>query len=77
MFRLARCVFISYSSHDVHDAENLETLLRGEGFDVWRDKRNLKTDWSVEIATALADRADAACLVWSQYASESQWVRNE
>jgi len=74
---LARCVFISYSSRDVHEAETLESLLRGAEFDVWRDKRNLETDWSAEIARALAERAYAICLVWSKNAAESQWVRNE
>jgi hypothetical protein len=70
-------IFISYSSRDVHEAETLESFLRAAEFDVWRDKRNLETDWSGEIATALAERADAVCLVWSKNAAESQWVRNE
>ena len=31
-------IFISYSSADVTLAEALETLLRGKGLKVWRDK---------------------------------------
>jgi WD40 repeat protein len=77
MTRLSRCIFISYSSRDVKAAEELENTLRAEGFEVWRDGRNIETDWSAEIATALTDRAEALCLVWSGPASKSKWVRNE
>lgn len=72
-----RCIFISYSSQDVAQAESLETRLRAEKFEVWRDKRNIETDWSAEISSALTDHADAVCLIWSEHAAQSQWVRNE
>ena len=75
--RLNRCIFISYSSRDAEVAEELESMLRAENFDVWRDRRNVETDWSAEIARALTDRADVLCLLWSEAASESEWVRNE
>ncbi len=74
---MSRRIFISYSSHDVQQAEDLERTLRTEEFDVWRDKRDIETDWSAEIAAALTDRADALCLVWSESAAHSQWVQNE
>jgi len=48
--------------------------LRSEGFDVWRDKRNIKTDWSVEIGEAPTDRDHAVGLAWSD-ASHQRFER--
>ena len=74
---MSRCIFISYSTLDADQAAELESILRAEGFEVWRDNRNVEQDWSVEIATALAERADAICLLWSANAAQSHWVLNE
>ena len=58
-------IFISYSSKDIGIAEELERYLQKENkeiekedknaFDIWRDKREIETDWSKEIAEALAE----------------------
>ncbi len=69
-------VFISYSSRDVRDAERLESLL-SRHFKVWRDKARIESDWSRDIANALATKAEVVCLLWSRPASESSWVRHE
>jgi hypothetical protein len=48
-------VFISYSSKDVKIAEAMESYLHQNGFDnVWRDKSNIRSHWSKEIANALS-----------------------
>ena len=69
-------IFISYSSKDRATAEFIHQQLESSGFDVWRDKTRLETDWSREIAQALAD-SDVLCLLWSEYASQSKWVKHE
>ena len=69
-------IFISYSSKDRKVAEGVEENLRSAGFDVWRDQSRLETDWSREIAFALAD-SNALCLLWSKTAAESKWVKHE
>jgi len=56
--------------------EKLHRRLEAAGYDVWRDKRRLETDWSAEIAMALAKR-DVICLMWSGNSAESKWVRHE
>ena len=68
-------VFISYSSKDRADAETIHKAL-AKHFDVWRDQTRLETDWSREIALALAD-ADLVCLIWSGSSSQSKWVKHE
>lgn len=72
----ARRVFISYSSKDLEVAEAVQAGLTNEGLDVWRDKSRLETDWSREIASALA-KSDTLCLIWSADSSESSWVQHE
>jgi hypothetical protein len=47
-------VFISYSSADRLEAEKLERVVSTR-FEVWRDKNRLESDWSREIANALAE----------------------
>jgi WD40 repeat protein len=69
-------VFISYASVDRATAEAIERALGQSGFDVWRDRTRLETDWSREIATALS-HSDALCLLWTDGASESHWVTHE
>jgi hypothetical protein len=46
-------LFISYSSKDVQLAEEIDDRLKREGFGIWRDKREIETDWSKEIGNAL------------------------
>src|SRR5262245_44490920 len=70
-------VFISYSSKDRNHAEELHDAFVRAGLRVWRDKTRLESDWSREIAYALANDADAVCLLWSPHAADSAWVRNE
>jgi hypothetical protein len=68
-------VFISYSSQDRVAAEAVHAALAGH-FDVWRDQTPIETNWSREIAQALAD-ADAVCLLWSAHSAKSNWVKHE
>ena len=69
-------IFISYSSKDRETAEVIQQQLESSGFDIWRDKTRLETDWSREIAQALAD-SDVLCLLWSKQAKDSEWVQHE
>jgi len=70
-------IFISYSSNDRKIVEELHQLLLNiDNMDVWRDQERLETDWSREIAFALAD-SDVLCLMWSESAAASNWVKHE
>jgi hypothetical protein len=69
-------IFISYSSKDVKIAKSIQKYLEHDGFDVWRDKSRIETDWSKDIACALS-RQDVALILWSEDSSNSQWVKNE
>jgi len=71
------CIFLSYSSRDREAAERLHMALETGGIRVWRDRTRLETDWSREIADALANEADALCLLWSPDAGLSRWVKHE
>jgi hypothetical protein len=67
-------LFISYSSKDLH--LEIDDCLKKEGFDVWRDKREIETDWSKEIANALTS-SDIILVIWTKNASNSSYVKNE
>ncbi|MET0253765.1 MAG: toll/interleukin-1 receptor domain-containing protein [Terrimicrobiaceae bacterium] len=67
--------FISYSSKDRVQAETIHESLEAVG-DVWRDQTRLETDWSREIALALV-KSDLLCLLWSEDAASSKWVKHE
>ena len=69
-------IFISYSSRDRAAAETIHKSLEATGFAVWRDQIRLETDWSREIAFALAD-SDLLCLLWSENSATSKWVKHE
>src|SRR5215469_21972 len=69
-------IFISYSSKDVKIAESIQEYLEHDGFNVWRDKSKLRTDWSKEVAGALS-RQDVILVLWSEDSFKSQWVKNE
>jgi hypothetical protein len=70
-------IFISYSSKDVIIAEQIEKYLQQQeraGFQTWRDKRRIESDWSMEIADALT-KQDIIFLLWTKNASESDYVK--
>lgn len=69
-------IFISYSSRDREQAETIHHHLDSFYFEVWRDQTRLEIDWSREIANALS-QSDVLCLIWSEYAARSKWVRHE
>jgi len=69
-------IFISYSSKDRNLVEKIHLALEAAGCKVWRDRTRLETDWAREIAFALAD-CDVVCLMWSQHAATSKWVKHE
>jgi hypothetical protein len=69
-------IFISYSSKDRKAAESVHERLAAAGFDIWRDQTRLETDWSREIASALAE-SDVLCLLWTEHSAGSKWVRHE
>jgi len=69
-------IFISYPSKDVQLAEEIEDCLRKERFDIWRDKREIETDWSKEITNALTS-SDIILVIWTKNASNSSYVKNE
>lgn len=69
-------LFISYSAKDTSMAEQLHKQLETAGFEVWRDQTRLETNWSREIALALAE-TDAVCLIWTEHAARSKWVKHE
>jgi TIR domain len=68
-------IFISYSSKNRVQAEAIHKSLEAVGA-VWRDQTRLETNWSREIAFALAD-SDLLCLLWSADAATSKWVKHE
>jgi WD40 repeat protein len=69
-------VFLSYSRRDAATAAGLEHALHELGVETWRDVSRIEADWSREIATALAS-SRLCCLIWSEHAVASGWVRNE
>lgn len=69
-------IFISYSAKDASFTEQLYGEIDKDRYEVWRDKNRLEIDWSQEIALELA-RSDVLCLIWTQSASGSNWVRHE
>ncbi|HEY6342425.1 MAG TPA: TIR domain-containing protein [Bryobacteraceae bacterium] len=68
--------FISYSSKDRSVAERIHSNLEGQHFDVWRDQRSIDTNWSREVARALAS-SDAIVLLWTENSAGSAWVQHE
>ena len=69
-------IFISYSSKESKTAEKIHKYLDEAGFEVWRDQTRLETDWSREIAFALAD-SHILCLLWSEHSANSKWINHE
>ena len=69
-------LFISYARCDVAQAVALERALLSRDLATWRDQRDIETDWSREIAQALA-ASSACCVIWTEHAAQSHWVRHE
>ncbi|MGB2842621.1 MAG: TIR domain-containing protein [Halobacteriota archaeon] len=71
-------IFISYSRKDIKAAEKIEQKLQENGFEVWRDVRDMDpgVNWSRESAKSLASR-DIMVLLWSKNAATSRTVRHE
>jgi WD40 repeat protein len=69
-------IFISYARLDAPLAEALERSLSSLGLTTWRDKRDIETDWSREIAQALV-QSTACCVLWTEQAAGSHWVQHE
>ncbi len=63
-------VFISYSSKDRSTAEALHRTLEAAGIRIWRDQASLESNWSREIAEALA-ASDVVCVIWTAHAAQS------
>jgi hypothetical protein len=64
-------IFINYSSKGRSRVEKIHLALKAAGFNIWREQTHLETDWSREIASALAD-CDVACSMWSQHAAATK-----
>jgi TolB-like protein/Flp pilus assembly protein TadD len=71
-------IFISYSSKDREQAEQLTELLASAGLSVWIDKQGIgaATSWSGEISKAIED-CTALVLLLSPTSIESDNVRKE
>lgn len=70
-------VFLSYDRDDSAKARTLAEALESAGHAVWWDS-HIKggTEYSKEIEQALID-AEAVVVLWSRYAINSPWVRDE
>lgn len=70
-------VFLSYDRDDAAKARTLAETLEAAGHSVWWDS-HIKggTEYSKEIEQALSD-AEAVVVLWSRYAINSPWVRDE
>ena len=71
-------IFISYSSKDRQQAEQLTELLASAGLSVWIDKQGIDaaTSWSGEISKAIED-CKALVLLLSLTSIASENVRKE
>ena len=75
---MAKQIFISYSSNDLHVAERVCTLLEAEGIDCWIAPRDVLpgTIYAEEIIKAI-EATDALVLICSRYTDDSVHVRSE
>ncbi len=67
--------FISYSSKDSDDAARLQTALKREGVDTWRDRTDIPAGavWSRKIEEALREAVGLIVLI-SPSSARSKWV---
>ena len=75
---MAKQVFISYSSNDLHTAERICTLLEAENISCWISPRDVfpGTIYAEEIIKAI-ENTKALVLICSRYTNDSVHVRSE
>src|SRR5919112_1344677 len=70
-------VFVSYARPNASIAKRIASALRKRGYEIWFDEKlPAHRDYSEVIATEL-DHAAAVLVLWSEAATQSQWVRSE
>jgi len=71
-------IFISHSTKDNDKTEQIADALKMANYDVWVDFESIRDGqrWVREIEAGI-DGSDAVVVVWSQSASESEWVEKE
>jgi hypothetical protein len=71
-------IFISHSTHDSEQTEQIVDMLQHAGFDVWVDFHILRDGvrWVKAIESGI-DGSDAVVVVWSKNAMQSEWVERE
>lgn len=71
-------VFVSYSTHDLNNVEQLQQSLKGSGIEVFVAEHSVVAS---EVLATKISAAIAACdlfvLVWSENARVSEWVPQE
>lgn len=70
-------VFISYSRKDLEAVSQLARQIEAEGYEVWWDAELPPHKSYGEVITAKIEDANAAIVVWSPDAAQSEWVRAE
>jgi hypothetical protein len=74
---VASDIFISYSSDDRRQAEELALFLEESGYSAWWDRQLIGGDeFREKIGTAL-NEARAAIVIWTQSSIASRWVLDE
>ena len=70
-------VFISYSSADREQAEELARALEAEGYRVWWDTKLLGGQQYRKAIVSQLDAAHAAVVIWTESSVDSDWVYDE
>ncbi|MES2894670.1 MAG: TIR domain-containing protein [Pseudomonadota bacterium] len=70
-------IFISYARSSAAHAKLLGEVLRGAGYEVWRDDELPPHRSYAEVIAEQLDSAKAVIVLWSADAIRSQWVRSE
>ena len=70
-------VFISYSRQDLEAVSQLANAIQQAGYEVWWDAELPPHKSYGEVITDKIENANAAIVVWSPTAAESEWVRAE
>jgi adenylate cyclase len=70
-------VFISYARADETIASRLTEVLRGHGYEAWRDDELPAHRAYAEVIEERLKDAKAVVVLWSAEAAKSQWVRAE
>lgn len=71
-------LFVSYSSRDIEVCDILESDLEGMGFEVWRDRSDIRggEDWARAIESSVG-QAYALLVLVSRHSIISEWVKKE